>query len=118
MFNNLLISVAFFLTSIFLMGDLNGSWLGKVKTPDGNEIDVTYNFKVNGDKLTGAVVTQWGESPIVDGKIKGDEYSFTQHFNDMQFMHSGKVSGDSIYAKIERADNPALEATFVRSVVK
>src|SRR3954464_5433805 len=108
MLQNLFISASLLLCSIFIVGDLNGSWQGKVKTPDGMEIDITYNFKVDGEKLSGAVVTQWGENPIVDGKVKGDDFSFTQAFNDMQISHSGKLQGDSLLVKIERADNPAL----------
>lgn len=117
MFKQFLLSTTLMIAAI-LVADIDGSWMGKVKIPDGTEIDVTYNLKLEGEKLTGAVVTQWGENPIADGKIKGNEFSFTQTFNDMQIMHSGKMSGDSLFVKIERADNPALETVMVRSKVK
>ena len=111
----LIIAASFLFSSLLLIGDLNGNWKGKVKTPNGNEADLTYVFKVDGDKLTGSVISQWGEHPIIDGKIKGDEYSFNQTFEELKIMHSGKVAGDSLFVKIELADNPAMEATFVRS---
>jgi hypothetical protein len=111
----LIIGASLFFASLFLISDLNGSWKGKVKTPNGNEADLTYVFKVDGEKLTGSVISQWGEHPIIDGKVKGDEYSFNQTYEDLKIMHSGKVTGDSLFVKIELADNPAMEATFVRS---
>jgi hypothetical protein len=115
MLKQFILSAALLITGIFIVADFDGSWQGKVKTPDGTEIDLTYNLKADGEKLTGAVVTQWGENAITDGKIKGDEFSFSQSFDQMQFKHSGKVSGDSMFVKIVRDDNPAIEAVLIRS---
>jgi hypothetical protein len=115
MLKHLFLSISFLFTGIITIGDLNGRWQGKVKIADGNEIDITYNFKTDGDKLTGTVVTQWGESPIVNGKYTGDEYTFTQTFNEMVISHSGKVSGDSLFVKIERPEHPVMESVFRRT---
>lgn len=77
----------------------------------GQERKSTLKLKLEGEKLTGAMVTpgrQGGdprETPIEDGKIKGDEISFTitREFNNnkMVFKYSGKVSGDTLKGKID-----------------
>ena len=115
MLKYLFLSAGLIVINILSIGDLNGRWQGKVKISDGSEIDITYNFKTEGDKLTGTVVTQWGESPIINGKNTGDDYTFTQTFNEMVISHSGKVSGDSLFVKIERPEHPVMESIFRRS---
>ena len=114
MLKHILLSAGLIVMTMLAAGDLNGRWQGKVKISDGSEIDITYNFKTEGDKLTGTVVTQWGESQIVNGKKTGDEYTFTQTFNEMVINHSGKVSGDSLFVKIERPEHDAMESIFKR----
>jgi hypothetical protein len=66
---------------------------------------------VDGEKLTGAVISpgrQGGdptETAIADGKVKGNEISFTvtREFNNNKMVqkYSGKVDGDAIKGKIE-----------------
>ena len=62
--------------------------------------DVTFNFKVDGDQLTGTVSGRRGETNITDGKIEGDDISFSQvmefNGNQMKLMYKGKVAGDEI----------------------
>ena len=114
MLKKFFLSASLFFTGLFILADLNGRWQGTVKTSNGNEIEITYDLKVEGEKLSGTVITQWGENPIVDGKVTGDQFSFTQSFNEMQINHSGKLSGDSLMVKIQRGDNPAMESVFKR----
>src|ERR1019366_10257059 len=35
--------------------DLNGKWKGDMKTPDGDMLEINFNFQVDGEKLTGTV---------------------------------------------------------------
>lgn len=77
----------------------------------GPDRKMTLKLKAEGDKLTGKLSTpgrdggQARETEITDGKIKGEEISFTitQEFNGnkMTRKYSGKVSADSIKGKIE-----------------
>jgi opacity protein-like surface antigen len=71
----------------------------------------TYEFKVSGDTLTGSV-TRAGRgggdpvaTPIADGKITGDTFSFTttQSFggNDFKSTYTGKVNGDKIELTVD-----------------
>lgn len=71
----------------------------------------TYEFKVSGDTLTGSV-TRAGRgggdpvaTPIADGKITGDTFSFTttQSFggNEFKSTYTGKVNGDKIELTVD-----------------
>jgi len=80
--------------------DVNGKWIGEFTTPDGQTRQSTFNFQVSGEALTGTVASSRGESKIDEGKVVGDDISFsvTRNFggNDMKFVYKGKVAGDEI----------------------
>lgn len=82
-------------------GDLNGRWEGEMANPNGGEFTLIFNFKVDGDKLTGSVEGPAGELPITEGKVDGDEFSFKVKFEDNVIDHQGKVSGDTISMKVQ-----------------
>ncbi len=92
------------LSILFLLGfvtlsfaaDLTGKWQGKITMQDGNQIDLVYTFKVDGETLTGSLATPNGELPISDGKVKGDEFSFSLTFGDNAIPMHGKVAGDTL----------------------
>jgi opacity protein-like surface antigen len=80
--------------------DISGAWKG---TADfgGQTIERTFVFKVDGTKLTGETTSEMlGKSTIENGKIDGDNISFTikANFqgNDMTMTYKGKVTGDTI----------------------
>lgn len=97
--------------------DITGKWVGKMETPNGSR-DVNMTFKADGAMLTGSVSGRNGETPIENGKISGDDISFTvtRKFNDMEFKtnYKGKVSGDSIMLKYQMRDND-VELTLKRA---
>lgn len=80
--------------------DVSGKWKAEFQTPDGQTRTTTFAFKVDGEKLTGSVGGPRGESEISDGKVSGDEISFSviRKFNDQEFkmQYKGKVAGDEI----------------------
>jgi hypothetical protein len=80
--------------------DVNGRWEGNVSGPNG-DIQLTFNFKADGTKLTGTVETPNGEIPIDDGKLEGDHISFKTHFNDNEVNHDGTVTGDTMQLKVQ-----------------
>ena len=57
-------------------------------------------FKAEGETLTGTVTGRQGDVPITDGKIAGDNISFTvvMNFqgNEVKMLYKGKVAGDEI----------------------
>jgi hypothetical protein len=99
--------------------DVSGKWTAQVPGRDGQLQETTFTFKVEGDKLTGAVSGRQGDTPIADGKVSGDEISFTvtreRQGNVIKQLYKGKVSGDEI--KFTRSveggqgDRPPVEFT-------
>jgi hypothetical protein len=55
---------------------------------------------VDGDKLTGTAKNDNGTTEIQDGKIQGDEISFTENLdfngNKLVITYTGKIAGDEI----------------------
>ena len=85
-----------------VIADINGTWTGIVTTPDGNELTVTYVFKVDGDKLTGTAHAEGEPVPIHDGKTDGTNLTFNVTNGDgSNVPHSGKYYGDSISMNLE-----------------
>jgi hypothetical protein len=89
-----------------IAADINGKWTAEVPGRGGQAMTSTFNFKADGEKLTGSVTTPRGENPISDGKIQGDDISFTQMLefggNQVKLLYKGKVAGDEIKFKRER----------------
>jgi hypothetical protein len=98
--------------------DISGKWKASFTTPDGQQRENTFDFKVDGDKLTGTVSSALGEVPIQDGKIGGDNISFsvTRNFggNEVKILYKGKVSGDEIKLKVEAGER-SFEMTAKRA---
>jgi len=80
--------------------DVSGKWVAQVPGRGGQTRETTFNFKVDGGKLTGTVSGMQGDNPISDGKVSGDDISFTVALsfngNDIKMNYTGKVAGDEI----------------------
>jgi hypothetical protein len=98
------------------IADLSGKWTGTVRTPDGNDLQLNYVFKVDGDKLTGTGQGDGEPSPITEGKISGDDITFkVTNPEGKVFPHTGKyyAQGDSIAMDIE-VDGAKFHSTLKR----
>jgi|HubBroStandDraft_5_1064220.scaffolds.fasta_scaffold08615_3 hypothetical protein len=96
-----------------LAADFNGKWSAQVQGRNGMQT-VTFDFHVDGTTLTGKVTTPRGDTDITDGKIDGDNVSFTQKLsfngNDVTINYTGKADGpDSIKFTRQAGDRPAVE---------
>ncbi len=83
--------------------DAAGKWTAKVPGAQGQgESEITLVFKVADDKLAGTVNNSLapGDVEINDGKIVGDDISFSLKRNiggaDMTVLWKGRISGDEI----------------------
>ncbi|MDB4922659.1 hypothetical protein [Mucilaginibacter sp.] len=90
-----------FMVCFAIVADITGKWSGTIVSPDGQNIPVTYNFKVDGEKLTGTADSPQGSITIDNGKIKGDSLSFKVTVDGSDYAHTGKVYTDSCAMNID-----------------
>ena len=68
----------------------------------------TYEFRVEGETLTGKTKSQFGESKITEGTVKGDEITFVETLDfqgtPLRIVYQGKISGDEIKFNRKVAD--------------
>jgi len=109
------------LTALFALSaqaaDISGNWKGSAEGPNGT-IERTFTFKVDGTKLTGETESQLlGKSTISDGKVDGDNISFSITANyqgtDLKLDYKGKISGGTIKLTVEIAGQ-SVEYTLKR----
>ena len=98
------------LASLAFAGDVNGKWVASMETPNGTR-ETTFNFKVDGAKLTGTVSGRQGDSQITDGKMDGDNISFSvvRNFNgnEMKAIYKGMLSGAELKLKMDMGERSA-----------
>jgi hypothetical protein len=108
-------------TMVALAADISGKWVAQVPGRGGQTRETTFNFKVDGSTLTGTVSGMRGDNAISDGKVSGDDVSFSVKVsfngNDLKFIYKGKVSGDEIkFTRTAEGGNfPPQEFTAKRS---
>jgi hypothetical protein len=115
-------SVAVILAGLMLAGltaaaaDLNGKWKGDMKVPNGDNLEINFNFQVKGEKLTGTVTNTYGEEQITEGTVKGDAISFIIMAGGGQFklVYKGKVVGDDLKFNVTIGDLGEGELTAKR----
>ena len=105
------------LAALAFAADVSGKWTAQVPGRNGQAAENTFNLKVEGDKVTGTITSPQGEATIADGKVSGDDISFTVsreiQGNAIKIIYKGKVSGDEIKftRTIEGRDVPPTEFT-------
>ena len=88
----------------FAQNAIDGNWKGTRETPNGT-FEVAYTFKVEGSDLKGTWKTQFGESPLENGKIDGKKISYTISFNDMKLNYTGEmVNENELVIKSDRGE--------------
>jgi len=96
----LVIGCLLVVTATLLAADISGKWTASFETQIGTQ-NYTYEFKVDGEKLTGTAKSNMGQGPLLQGSVKGDEVTFVENldFNgqQIQITYKGKiVSADEI----------------------
>lgn len=117
------LTVCFVLAGIAVVyaADVNGKWVAQVPGRDGQTREMTFNFKVEADKLTGTVSGRQGDTPFSDGKMSGDDISFivTANFQgtEVKLLYKGNIAGDEIKFTRTRqgGDQPGQEFTAKRA---
>lgn len=92
---------------------LDGKWAGKTQF-DGNDLALTYTFKVDGEKVTGSAESPYGTSTIDNGKLKDGVVTFTTNVNGMEIPQTGKVYTDSVSLDIS-VNGSVIHSTLTRA---
>jgi hypothetical protein len=102
--------------------DITGKWTAQVPGRDGQTRETTFNFKVDGEKLTGTTTGMNGDVAIADGSVKGDAIAFNvvANFNgtDVKIVYKGTVAGDEIKFTRQREGSDRPPAEFVAKRAK
>lgn len=80
--------------------DPTGKWVGSVETPNG-PIELTYEFKLEGEAVTGTVTSAMGTLPISNGKAAADKFTYDVQIESATIAHEATVNaaGDEIAIK-------------------
>ena len=89
----LIIAGLLLLTSFAFAADIDGKWSGTIT---GMDMPIEFTFKAEGQTLTGSHIVGGTETAIKDGKIDGNNISFSVTLDMGKFVHKGVLSGDQI----------------------
>jgi hypothetical protein len=100
-----------------LASDISGNWTGTLQAGD-NPVALTFEFKQDGEKLTGTVTGPGGPLALNDGKVTGDKISFYMQ-TDMngsptKFMTEGTIKGEEITITIKAEGGPDFGPTVLK----
>ena len=102
--------------------DISGKWTAQVPGRDGQTRETTFNFKVDGEKLTGTTTGMNGDVPITDGiesrATPSPSTSWpTSTAPDVRIVYKGTVAGDEIKFTRQRegSDRPPAELVAKRA---
>jgi len=101
-----------------MAADITGAWTAQTTGPDGNTYQLTFNFKQDGNTLTGTVNGPMGDPiEITNGKVDGDKFTFDDSFNGITIHHDCTVNGDTIQmtTKTDSPDFPGMQLTLKRA---
>ena len=94
--------------------EVTGTWTAAIDTQIGVQ-NYTYTFTVQDGKLTGTAKSQFGETKITEGTLKGDEIAFVENLDfqgqPLRIVYKGKISGDEI--KFNRQVGEVASEDFV-----
>lgn len=98
MLRNVFTAVLLF-AGLALAGDVTGTWTGSMSMGD-NQMTLTYNFKQDGEKLTGTVTGPGGNAiDLNEGKVAGDKISFFVKVDTpngtLKIVNEGTLKGDN-----------------------
>ncbi len=97
----LLLTLVFVVTTtVVTASEIDGKWKGKTEGQNG-PTELVFNFKVDGQTLTGTVTSEMGEQQIENGKVNGSEFTFDVSVMDFTIKHKCKVDGDKVDVKFD-----------------
>jgi hypothetical protein len=108
------------LGALAMAADISGKWTGDMPGRGGETASTTFNFKADGEKLTGTMTGPQGDIPLQEGKVAGNQISFSTTLdfggNSVKIVYKGTLSGDQMKMSREReGSGQPREFTIKRS---
>ena len=95
--------------------NFEGNWTTKVKEQDGSDMELTFVFKMEGEKLAGVLKTPNGDMPISNPIVADSVLTFNISFGDMTMKHICTMKDDdTISVKVEGSPNGDSEMILKR----
>jgi hypothetical protein len=92
--------------AVAIAADISGKWSGDMPGRGGDMMATTFTFKADGEKLTGSMTGPQGDIPVQEGKVSGNQISFTTTLdfggNSIKILYKGTVNGNEIKMTRER----------------
>lgn len=92
---SLSIASIFLFVLVCLAADLTGTYKGSIALQD-RKLELTYKLIAEGEKLTGSITSEYGELPLLEGKITGEDFTYKIDIGNGPREAKGKFMGDSI----------------------
>lgn len=103
---------------LLFAADVTGDWSGTMTFGD-SQIPLTYTFKQEGSKLTGAVHGPGGDLPLAEGKVEGDKVSFSvmvdMNGTPSKFVSEGTLKGEEITLQTKGGNMDSAPMTLKRA---
>jgi len=97
------VSIFCLMAGMAVAADVTGTWIAEMAGGPGGGgqgMTITFNLKADGAALTGNVEAMGNANDIDEGKIEGDNISFSQTVDmqgsEMKVIFKGTVSGDEM----------------------
>ena len=108
------------LVALAMAADISGKWTGDMPGRGGETASTTFTFKADGEKLTGTMTGPQGEIPLQEGKVAGNQISFSTTLdfggNSVKIVYKGTLTGDQMKMSREReGSGQPREFTIKRS---
>lgn len=96
--------IPFLIAGVLTAGELSGIWIGHYPGRNGEPIDVAIKLTQEGTALTGKMYGDYRSTPIVEGKITGDQITFVvvaqeqvgNQINETRLRFTGSVKADEM----------------------
>ena len=92
---------------------IEGTWIGTY-AERGSSVELTFNFTVDGDSLTGTLQNNDETMEISNGVIDGDSFSFDAVFGPISIPHEGVLNEDGTITITITQDEVVHEMKLVK----
>lgn len=85
-------------------GDLSGIWVGRITLREGVEQDIAFQFRQDGERISGKLYGDYGSTRIGEGQVTGDALWFVivaaeqagNQINTSRLRFEGRRTGETL----------------------